>query len=570
MNPPANEPHHSITLTRPEADRQEPVLTISGLSVDYQGEFGDTHAVVDVDLTLHRGEILGLAGESGCGKSTIAYAINRLTRPPALITSGSVVLHEKDGTTTDVLALSGEPLRLFRWKKMAMVFQGAMNALNPVLSIRAQLEDVLAAHQPEMSGRQRADRCTELMRTVNVDPSRLSSFPHELSGGMRQRVMIAMALALQPDVLIMDEPTTALDVVVQREILREVLRLRDEYGFAVIFITHDLALLLEISDRIAVMLRGQIVELAAAQDLYRRPQHAYTRKLLGSFPSLTGPRRDYSRAGGTGFAQRNTADSALVVSHLSKEFRIRHGRLVAVDDVSFELTSGRTVALVGESGSGKSTLARMLSQLERPTSGEITLNGEPIGRRGKALRNYRNQVQMVFQDPFASLNPFHTVEHHLLRPIRVHGIVKGIAAEREEIRRLLTRVNLTPVDEIMRKRPHELSGGQRQRVAIARALASRPSVLLADEPVSMLDVSIRLEVLGLLDTLKQEDNLAVLYITHDLATARHFSSEILVLYRGRIVERGPSDDVILNPQHEYTRTLLAAAPDPSQRIDSSH
>ncbi|MET3805583.1 peptide/nickel transport system ATP-binding protein [Nakamurella sp. UYEF19] len=566
MNAPANQSAPPMSGVRAPAEDHEPVLTISGLSVDYQGEFGDTHAVVDVDLSLRRGEILGLAGESGCGKSTLAYAINRLTRPPALITAGSVLLREKDGTTTDVLALSGEGLRTFRWQKMAMVFQGAMNALNPVLCIKAQLEDVLTAHQPDMSRRDRAARCIELMRTVNVDPSRLSSYPHELSGGMRQRVMIAMALALRPDVLIMDEPTTALDVVVQREILAEVLRLRDQYGFAVIFITHDLALLLEISDRIAVMLRGQIVELAAAQDLYLRPQHAYTRKLLGSFPSLTGPRRDYSRAGGTGFAQRNTADSSLVVRNLTKEFRVRSGKIVAVDDVSFELTSGRTVALVGESGSGKSTLARMLSQLERPSSGEITLNGAPIGRRGKALQHYRNQVQMVFQDPFASLNPFHTVEHHLLRPIRIHGIAEGSDAERAEVRRLLTRVNLTPVEEMMRKRPHELSGGQRQRVAIARALASRPSVLLADEPVSMLDVSIRLEVLSLLDTLKREDNLAVLYITHDLATARHFSSEILVLYRGRIVERGPSDDVILNPQHEYTKTLLAAAPDPTHRI----
>ena len=545
-----------------------PVLTIAGLSVDYRGEFGDTHAVRDVDLTLHRGEIVGLAGESGCGKSTIASAINRLTRPPAEIVGGTVTFHEKDGGSTDVLSLAGEPLRQFRWKKIAMVFQGAMNALNPVLRVQAQLDDVLAEHEPAMSKRERADRCAELLRTVNVDPSRLKSYPHELSGGMRQRVMIAMALALRPDVLVMDEPTTALDVVVQREILREVMRLRDEFGFAVIFITHDLALLLEISDRIAVMLRGQIIESAPAEELYLHPQHDYTRKLLASFPSLAGPRRDYSRAGGTGFAQRNHAQTSLVVSSLTKEFKVGRSKLLALDDVSLELTSGKTVALVGESGSGKSTLARILSQLDRQTSGEITLNGRPIGRSGKALRQYRHQVQMVFQDPFASLNPFHTIAHHLLRPIRLHGIVKGAAAEKEEIARLLTRVNLTPVDEVMRKRPHELSGGQRQRVAIARALASRPTVLLADEPVSMLDVSIRLEVLGLLDTLKKEDNLAVLYITHDLATARHFSTEILVLYRGRIVERGASDEVLLNPTHPYTKTLLAAAPDPARRVDS--
>ncbi|ASO19314.1 oligopeptide/dipeptide ABC transporter ATP-binding protein [Actinoalloteichus hoggarensis] len=274
----------------PEAERGTPVLTVRGLSVHYETD-QRVRAVEDVDLTLHRGEVLGLAGESGCGKSTLAYALNRLLRPPARVVSGSVTFHERDGDI-DLLGLSGEELRLFRWKKIAMVFQGAMNALNPVLTVRDQLLDVLAAHEPDMAVPARTARCAELLDLVGVDPARLGSYPHELSGGMRQRVMIAMALALRPDVMVMDEPTTALDVVVQRDILRELSRLREHFGFAVVFITHDLSLLLEISDRIAIMYAGRIVEQASARRLLTAPRHPYTVGLLNSFPSLTGPRRE--------------------------------------------------------------------------------------------------------------------------------------------------------------------------------------------------------------------------------------------------------------------------------------
>ncbi|WP_306474103.1 MULTISPECIES: dipeptide/oligopeptide/nickel ABC transporter permease/ATP-binding protein [Streptomyces] len=274
----------------------DPVLTVRNLNVVYQVE-SPVHAVKDVSLTLGRGEILGLAGESGCGKTTLAYAINRLHRPPAEVTSGSVVLHDREGDDIDVLGLASEELRSFRWSKLSMVFQGAMNALNPVISVHAQLDDVLTTHRPEMSRAARRERCTEVLRLVGVDPRRLDSYPHELSGGMRQRVMIAMALLLDPQVMIMDEPTTALDVVVQRGILREILRFRDELGFAVVFITHDLPLLLELSDRIAVMREGEVVEYAAAEELHRQPRHPYTRQLLDSFPSLTGERGSFIRTG---------------------------------------------------------------------------------------------------------------------------------------------------------------------------------------------------------------------------------------------------------------------------------
>ncbi|HZG05904.1 MAG TPA: dipeptide/oligopeptide/nickel ABC transporter permease/ATP-binding protein [Streptomyces sp.] len=291
------------TTPRREESGRDAVLTVAHLDVVYRGET-PVHAVKDVSLTLGRGEILGLAGESGCGKTTLAYAINRLHRPPAEVTSGSVVFHDRDGTDIDLLSLEKEELRAFRWSKLSMVFQGAMNALNPVISVRAQLEDVLTTHRPRMSAGERRERCAEVLRLVGVDPRRLDSFPHELSGGMRQRVMIAMALLLDPQVMIMDEPTTALDVVVQRGILKEILRFRDELGFAVVFITHDLPLLLELSDRIAVMRDGEIVECAAAEEIHRRPRHPYTRTLLDSFPSLTGERGAFVRSGESSARER--------------------------------------------------------------------------------------------------------------------------------------------------------------------------------------------------------------------------------------------------------------------------
>jgi peptide/nickel transport system permease protein len=286
----------SSSAAKPLSDGAPPVLTVTDLTVTYQTD-RPVHAVKNVSLTLGRGEILGLAGESGCGKTTLAYAVNRLHRPPAEVTSGSVILHDRDGTDIDVLALPPQDLRAFRWSKLSMVFQGAMNALNPVTPVRAQLEDVLTTHRPDMSKEDRKRRCAEVFRLVEVDPKRLNAYAHELSGGMRQRVMIAMAMLLDPQVMIMDEPTTALDVVVQRGILAEILRLRDELHFAVIFITHDLPLLLEISDRIAVMRDGEIVELASADDIHRRPAHPYTRQLLSSFPSLTGERGSFIREG---------------------------------------------------------------------------------------------------------------------------------------------------------------------------------------------------------------------------------------------------------------------------------
>jgi peptide/nickel transport system ATP-binding protein len=469
---------------------------------------------------------------------------------------------------------------------------------------------------------QRHDRIVVLIEMVGIPRARLASYPHELSGGMRQRVMIAMALAAEPEVVIMDEPTTALDVVVQRDILAEIFELKDALGFSVLFITHDLSLLLEIADRVVIMYAGQVVESGTREEIHRRAAHPYTRGLLTSFPRLSGPRVKLSGIPGSppdlrgalagcpfdarcGFAtdacktvdmalsavepdhlsacpfvnaaqvqsepvaaaqQRQANDGAVALQAVDLEKRYRLGRHVDVDavrGVSLALRRGTITALVGESGSGKTTVARLLSGQERRSGGQILLDGAPIdpsARRG--FRAYKGAVQMVFQDPFASLNPLHTVRYHLERALRLHGERTGLEAGQDDLDRLLGQVRLSPPDQFRDAYPHELSGGQRQRVAIARALAASPRVLLADEPVSMLDVSIRLEMLDLIEELRARLDLAVLYITHDIASARYFADEILVMHHGEIVERGPAEQVTQAPSHEYTRLLIASAPDP--------
>ena len=439
---------------------------------------------------------------------------------------------------------------------------------------------------------------------------------------MRQRVMIAMALAAEPEVVIMDEPTTALDVVVQREILSEIFELKDRLGFSVLFITHDLSLLLEIADRVMIMYAGRVVESGTRDQIHRHAAHPYTKGLLTSFPKLHGPRLKLSGIPGSPPDLRGaltgcpfiprcafatdacaTVDMALNLvepdhltacpvvnaAHVRRPLRLRRtsqarrpvrwcsrlwssaktyklGRKTTVDavrGVSLRLCQGTITALVGESGSGKTTVARLLAGQERRSGGQTLLDGKPIDPASKrGFRAYKGAVQMVFQDPFASLNPLHTVSYHLTRALRLHQDRSGLGATTEALDKLLTQVRLSPAEQFRDAYPHELSGGQRQRVAIARALAAAPRVLLADEPVSMLDVSIRLEMLDLIDQLRQNLDLAVLYITHDIASARYFADEILVMYRGEIVERGPAEQVTQSPSHEYTRLLIASAPDP--------
>lgn len=667
---------------RPEPSDASPggddlLLQVKGLSVGYLTPGGTVTAVDDVSFALRRGEVIGIAGESGSGKSTLANALTRLVDPPGVVLGGSVLYYGRSsavpanggraGAGTDLLSLTVEQLRRLRWEEIAVVFQSAMNALNPVLTVKAQLQDAITAHRPATTKKQAKARMTEMLQLVGVPPERASSYPHELSGGMRQRVGIAMALLLEPELVVLDEPTTGLDVVVQRAILERLLSLRSRLGFSVIFITHDLSLLLEMCDSIVVMYAGRMVEIAPTHSLYEQPRHPYSRRLRDAFPPLDGPRErregipgappdpakpvpgcpfhprcdrvfdtchevlpelitvgDHkarcllydpavvrqkaaqgvvlrpegeppaaatpvpvaltsapARPGpgrapqeqGQGGAGEHTGRDGteppapvLECRHLSVNYKLQQGRhkvVHAVDDVSLALRPGTVTAIVGESGCGKSSLLKALALLGPVTSGELLLEGTPVTEPGKGRHEqYRSAVQLVFQDPFASMNGVRTVSHHLERPLKLHRRFKDGGDLGQAVSRLLGRVSLTPPGRFASRYPHELSGGQRQRVMIGRALAVGPAVLLADEPVSMLDVSVQLDVLNLLVDAAKEDHVALLYVTHNIASARYAADTINVMYAGSVVESGPAQQVTDQPAHPYTQLLLRCTPRP--------
>ncbi|MFC0674650.1 ABC transporter ATP-binding protein [Brachybacterium hainanense] len=640
------------------APPREPLLDVRGLSVRYEPRLGPhITAVDDVSLQIREGEFVGLIGESGSGKSTLGTAILQLTERPGRISGGQVLFEGMD-----LAAMDEDALRPYRWRDVSTVFQSSMNALNPVTRIEAQFRDAIELHS-SLRGAAVTRRIQELFDLVLIDHRFIRAYPHELSGGMKQRVNLALALADEPRFVLLDEPTTGLDVVVQREILENVRALQEQQGFAVLFISHDIGTVMDLSDRILVMYAGRIVEEHATDDLLREPLHPYTKGLLGSYgdprqetvrityvpgrpPDLSlpligcpfAPRcperiatcltdapplallPTRGRAGGVqalavdageawepprvachvAHGQRAdppdpelgpitvrfagpafeksveesdealAADVLLDVAELSKTYRSREGlrtrETLAVDDVSFQLRRGMVTALVGQSGSGKSTIAKMVTGVETPTAGRITFRSragdlDVAALRGRALRGYYELVQMVFQDPYSSLNPNKTLEYILSRPLKNHRSMKG-AELRAAIDELLERVALTPAPRYRGRYGYELSGGQRQRVVIARALAAQPELIIADEPISSLDVSIRAEVLELLHRLVADSDVGILYITHDLLSARMLADEVLVLHEGRLVEKGRAIDVIRDPEDEYTRRLLEAIPNP--------
>ena len=531
-------------------------LHIKDLNVEYILKKGSHPAVKNISFQVEQGEIFGLVGESGSGKSTVVQALIRTLPPPAVITGGEVIIDK-----IDVLSLSAIEVKKYRWKQISIVMQSALNALNPVMTVEDQIKDVLEIHK-NITGIKADEKVEQLLRLVDVSKENAKSYPHQLSGGMRQRIVIAIALALTPPLIIMDEPTTALDVIVEREILSKIIQLRKELDFTILFITHDLNLLLEFADRIAIMKDGEMIEMNTVEKIKKGGKHSYTKKLIGALPSASGPRQKNLLPKPKKLNFPKTP--ILEVQNLSKTFQgsglFAKSEVEVVKNVNFEVFQGEIVALVGESGSGKSTIARLISRLIRPTSGNILLDGRNtrISEARKVPLEYRKAVQMVFQDPFASLNSVHTVYHHLSRPLTRQNLYDKKTISKM-INQSLEEVGLSPGKDFAKKFPHEMSGGERQRVAIARALCIEPQVIIADEPTSMLDVSIRMEILEIFAKLRIEKNLTIIFITHDLASARYLADRILVLSKGTLVEQNKAEDLIKNPESSYTKKLVRAA-----------
>ena len=578
--------------------------------------------------------MLGLVGESGCGKSTLGRGVM------GLLPDGSAVDGEVLFQDTDLLTVSDRQLRRMRGPDIALIFQEPMTRLNPLMRIEDHFSETITAHEPKLSKAEVRRRSLEALGGMGIPPTRFRNYPHEFSGGMRQRIMIALALVLRPKLVIADEPTTALDVLVEAQILSILADLKRNFDTALLLITHNLGIVAEACDRVAVMYAGRIAEEGDARTVFSQPAHPYTRELLrsvislhttglhyipGAPPSLIDPpaackfhprcpdamrvcaqlapveqrlarrtargvlaaragrpdprgRAGTARAGadrrGGGGVDVADADALLEVEDLQVHFPLRGsfgarlvgkdvGAVQAVDGVSFSVARGEVLGIVGESGSGKTTLGRALLRLVDPTGGSIRLEGEDVsGLREREVRAMRRKVQMVFQDPHASLNPAMTIETAVGHPLRIHGITRDRADIRRRVSAVLERVGLSPPDQYLGKYPSDLSGGQKQRAVLARAVILNPSLLVADEPVSMLDMSVRAKILELMLGLKSDLDLTYVYITHDLATAKFFCDRVAIMYLGRIVEIGATEEIFANPRHPYTQSLLRAIPDP--------
>ncbi|HLT01957.1 MAG TPA: ABC transporter ATP-binding protein [Geminicoccaceae bacterium] len=524
-----------------------PVLEIEGLSVALPEGADRPFAVEDVSLTVRAREILCLVGESGSGKSVTAHSIMGLLPRGQLVPVAGRVLLEGE----DLLRASDARLRQLRCTRMSMIFQEPMTALNPVMTCGEQIDEVLRTHT-NLPPAARTERILAIMRDVRLPEPELMlhAYPHQLSGGQRQRIMIAMALVLEPALLIADEPTTALDVTTQAQILQLIKDIQREHGTAVLFITHDFGVVAEIADRVAVMQWGKVVEAGATEQVLSRPQHPYTRMLIGAVPGLAPKHRERAAA----------PDVVLRTVELTKVYGggwFQRREVRAADRVSLEVRRGETLGIVGESGSGKTTVARCIARLIDPTAGEIWLEDEEIGRlKARRLRPHRRRIQIVFQDPYRSLNPRRTVGASIVEGPMNYGLSRAEAYRRA--RSLMALVNLDP--DALGRYPHQFSGGQRQRICIARALAMEPELLIADEAVSALDVSVQAQVLQLLDDIRKRLDLAMLFITHDLRVAAQVCDTIAVMHQGRVVEYGPAAEVFAQPRDEYTRSLFAAAP----------
>ena len=548
----------------------DPVLEVRGLSTHFQLRQGTLKAVEDISFTVRRGKTLCIVGESGSGKSVAARSILQIVPTPGKIVSGQMVLHGRLGGTTDLAALDprSAEMRAVRGARISMIFQEPMSSLSPVHKIGFQIEESLILHT-DLDKPARRRRVVELLRQVEIPEPEVASdhYPFEYSGGMRQRAMIAMALACEPDVLIADEPTTALDVTTQAEILDLIARLQADHGMGVMFITHDMGVVAEIADEVCVMFRGKVVEQGEVDAIFHAPQHPYTRMLIGTARKLE------ARAEAKPLLASG-AQPILEVKDLVKTFEKRRGlirkttvRTEAVKAASFTLRDGETLGIVGESGSGKTTLGRMILRTVEPTSGEVLYHGRETGLidvtalNREGLRDVYSDIRMIFQDPHNSLNPRMTVEQIIAEPLRNSGW--SASASRKRVEELLDLVGLP--SQVMERYPHAFSGGQRQRIGIARALAPEPRIIVADEATSALDVSLRAQVLELLLSIQKRMSLSFLFISHDISVIRYFCDRVAVMRQGEIVEIGTVDQVCTTPRHPYTRALLSAVPNPNPR-----
>lgn len=568
----------------------QPLLSIENLSVDFISEQRTTNAVKNISLQVNRGEILAIVGESGSGKSVTSLSILQLLpKPPANYSSGKITFHD-DNTTLDLINANAKQIREIRGSKIAMIFQEPMTSLNPVMSCGKQVMEALFIHK-KVSSAQAKKQTIEWFEKVKLPlPEKIfSRYPHELSGGQKQRVMIAMAMCCHPSLLICDEPTTALDVTVQKTILQLIKELQQQQDMGVIFITHDLGVVAEIADRVAIMYKGEIVEQNTTKNIFNHPQKPYTQALIACRPAahkknerlpvvsdfmeneisnkksdLGSRNPELKKFSAPGYQRQ---DNVLVkVENLRVRFQGKTNLLgktknyfTAVDTVSFEIFKGETLGLVGESGCGKTTLGRTLLGLIEPASGKIYYNNSDITRLSKEqLKALRKDVQLIFQDPYSSLNPRLTIGDAIAEPMKITGIEKTIRDRKKKVAELLERVSLSP--NMTNRYPHEFSGGQRQRIVIARALSMNPDFIVCDESVSALDVSVQAQVLNLLNELKTELGLTMLFISHDLSVVRYMCDRIMVMKKGKIIEAAKAEEVYYNPQDPYTKQLIEAIP----------
>lgn len=558
---------------------QPPVLSVRGLSVTFDTYKGPVQVLDDVSFDIAPGEILGVVGESGAGKSMTGAAVIGLIEPPGRISAGTVQLR---GERIDTLR--GEDLRRIRGRRIGSIFQDPLTSLNPVYTVGRHLVETIRTHLP-VSEKEAEARALALLEEVEIPQARerMAQYPHQFSGGMRQRVAIALALCAEPELIIADEPTTALDVSVQAQIIALLRRVCKERGAAAMLITHDMGVIAETADRVMVMYQGRVLETGPVRQVLDAPQQPYTQVLMGAIPSVHHrvQRLPVPEVGGgpaapavpwqPGAGAQEPAAALLEVRDLCKEFDLSSGWLArllaredkkilkAVDGVGFSIRRGSTFGLVGESGSGKSTVARMVAGLTPPTSGTVLFDGVDKWSPAAQTVAMRRRFQMIFQDPYASLNPRWTVQELIAEPLQVLALTAGKDETAERVQEALRRVRMKPDDA--RKYPHQFSGGQRQRIAIARALASRPEFIICDEPTSALDVSVQAQVLNLMRDLQEEFGLTYLLISHNLAVIRHMCDDIGVMQRGRLVETGEAGAVLDAPQHAYTRALMAAVPD---------